>query len=185
MIKMRRSFVCSFFLGALMSGSYPSLSMAQTAKAALPMASTIPSSLMVEGQTLDKKPFQLSALKGKVALVMFWSTDCPVCRDQMPELRENVQGWANKPFELVLVSVDKNMNDVQEYYRVLSQVVASKQRFTQIWAGSDNYKDSINARLIPIKQLPATFLLDKTGKVVSVFYGRIPAQAWDDIAELL
>jgi thiol-disulfide isomerase/thioredoxin len=160
------------------------ISFAQTAKTTVTPVPK-PSSLMVEGETLDKKTFQLSALKGKVTLVMFWSTDCPVCRDQMPELRENVQGWADKPFELVLVSVDKSMKDVDDYYRFLSQVVPSKKRFTQLWAGSSSYKDSINAKQIPIKQLPATFLLDKTGKVVTVMYGRIPVQAWDDIAELL
>lgn len=168
-------FFCSLFA---------SVSFAQAAKSAASPASK-PSNLMVEGETLDKKPFQLGALKGKVALVMFWSTDCPVCRDQMPELRENVQGWADKPFELVLVSVDKKRKDVDDYYSFLSQVVPSKQRFTQLWAGSSNYKDSISAMQIPVKQLPATFLLDKTGKVVSVIYGRIPVQAWDDIAELL
>lgn len=150
-----------------------------------PVATGKIESLQLEGETLDKKPFQLSALKGKVALVMFWSTDCPVCRDQMPELRENIKGWADKPFELVLVSVDKNMKDVDDYYNVISQVVSSKLRFKQLWAGSSNYTDSVNAKQIPIKQLPATFLLDKTGKVVNVMYGRIPVQAWDDIAELL
>ena len=160
------------------------ISFAQAAKSATSPAPK-PSTLMVEGETLDKKPFQLSALTGKVALVMFWSTNCPVCRDQMPELRENVQGWADKPFELVLVSVDKNMKDVDDYYRLLSQVVPSKLRFKQLWAGGNNYKDSINAKQIPVKQLPATFLLDKTSKVVTVIYGRIPVQAWDDIAELL
>ena len=168
----------------ILCGLFAHLSSAQTAKTAA-TALPKPTSLMVEGDTLDKKPFQLSALKGKVALVMFWSTDCPVCRDQMPELRENVQGWADKPFELVLVSVDKNIKDVDDYYSVLSKVVPTKQRFTQLWAGSTHYKDSINAKQIPIKQLPATFLLDKTGKVVTVMYGRIPVQAWDDIAELL
>ena len=66
----------------------------------------------VSGITMDKKLFQSDSLKGKVVVLMFWSTDCAVCRDQMPELRENVRGWADKPFELVLVSVDKRMEDV-------------------------------------------------------------------------
>jgi thiol-disulfide isomerase/thioredoxin len=171
-------------IGLVFCVLFAHMSFAQTAK---PPVSPLPkpTSLMVEGETLDKKAFQLSTLKGKVTLVMFWSTDCPVCRDQMPELRENVQGWADKPFELVLVSVDKKMKDVDDYFRLLSQVVPSKQRFTQLWAGSSNYKDSIKAQQIPVKQLPATFLLDKSGKVTAVFYGRIPVQAWDDIADLL
>ena len=42
----------------------------------------------IEGKTIDGKPFQLSMLKGKVVLIMFWSTECAVCRDKMPELRK-------------------------------------------------------------------------------------------------
>jgi cytochrome oxidase Cu insertion factor (SCO1/SenC/PrrC family) len=141
--------------------------------------------LHVSGKTQDNKDFQLSSVKGKVSLVMFWSTNCPVCRDQMPELRENIKGWSDKPFELVLVSVDKNMKDVEDYFNFLNQIVPTKQRFTQLWAGSADYKDNINAKQIAIKQLPSSYLIDKNGKVVAVYNGRIPVQAWDEIAELL
>jgi cytochrome oxidase Cu insertion factor (SCO1/SenC/PrrC family) len=141
--------------------------------------------LLVEGTTLANKAFQLSSLKGKVTLVMFWSTNCPVCRDQMPELRENVKGWTDKPFELVLVSVDKNRKDVEDYFNYLNQIVPTQQRFTQVWAGSVNYKDNIEAKQIPLKQLPSSYLINKNGKVMSIYNGRIPAQAWDEIAELL
>ena len=158
---------------------------AQTAQPTQTAPTTLPSAITLEGETLDKKPFQLSALKGKVALVMFWSTDCPVCRDKMPELRENVKGWSDKPFELVLVSVDKNMKDVDDYFKYLSQIVPTKQRFTQLWAGGANYKDNINAKQIQLKQLPITYLINKDGKVAAVYNGRIPAQMWDDISELL
>jgi hypothetical protein len=103
----------------------------------------------------------------------------------MPELRENIKGWAEKPFELVLVSVDKNMKDVEDYFNYLNQIVPTKQRFTQVWAGSPTYKDNIDAKRIALKQLPSSYLIDKTGKVVAVYNGRIPVQAWDEIAELL
>lgn len=139
----------------------------------------------VGGITMDKKPFHLAALKGKVVLLMFWSTDCAVCREQMTELRENVQGWANKPFELVLVSVDKNMKDVDSYNAILSTSVPVKQRFTQLWLGDANFKDNLGAAQLPKTQLPATLLIDKTGKLVKRYAGRVPAQAWDEIAELL
>jgi thiol-disulfide isomerase/thioredoxin len=141
--------------------------------------------LELAGKTLENKDFQLSSLKGKVSLVMFWSTNCPVCRDQMPELRENIKGWANQPFELILVSVDKNMSDVDDYFKYLNQIVPTQQRFTQLWAGNASYKDNIGAKQIQLKQLPSTYLINKTGKVVAIYNGRIPAQAWDEIAELL
>ena len=136
---------------------------------------------VVEGKTIEGQPFKLAALKGKVVLVMFWSTGCAVCRDKMPELRQNYEGWAGKPFEMVLVSTDRKMGDLQEYEKIISRTVPLKQRFVQLWAGEPGYKDSFGAP----GQLPASFLIDKTGKVVQRYQGRIPAEAWDKIAELL
>jgi cytochrome oxidase Cu insertion factor (SCO1/SenC/PrrC family) len=141
--------------------------------------------LELQGKTMANKAFQLDKLKGKVTLVMFWSTTCPVCRDQMPELRENIKGWADKPFELVLVSVDKSMKDVDDYFKYLNQIIPAKQQFTQLWALNADYKDNIRASQIPLKQLPVSYLIDKQGKIAAIYKGRIPAQAWDDIAELL
>ncbi len=140
---------------------------------------------MVTGLTFDKKPFQLSSLKGKVVVLMFWTTDCAVCRDQMPELRENIRGWADKPFELVLVSADKRMSDVDSYNAIVSQAVPVKQRFVQLWTGDVDYKSSFNVAQIPKNQLPLTFVLDKSGKVVASQNGRIPVTWWDFIADLL
>lgn len=139
----------------------------------------------VSGITMDKKPFHLAALKGKVVLLMFWSTDCPVCREQMAELRENVQGWANKPFELVLVSVDKSMQDVDSYNAILNKSVPLKLRFTQLWTGDAGFTDNLGTSKLTRAQLPVTYLIDKAGKLVERYNGRVPAQAWDAIADLL
>jgi thiol-disulfide isomerase/thioredoxin len=120
-----------------------------------------------------------------VVLVMFWSTDCAVCRDKMPELRENVQGWADKPFEMVLVSVDKRMSDVDSYNAILNKSVPLKQRFTQLWTGEAGYKDNLSGSDLQRSQLPTTLLIDKQGKLVERFNGRVPAEVWDKIADLL
>jgi peroxiredoxin len=136
---------------------------------------------LVEGKTLEGRPFQLANLQGKVVLVMFWSTDCAVCRDKMPELRQNYEGWQGKPFEMVLISTDRKMKDLEDYEKIISRTVPLKQRFVQLWAGETGYKDS----LARPAQLPAAFLIDKTGKIVERYQGRIPPEAWDRIAELL
>lgn len=136
---------------------------------------------VVEGRTVDGKPFRLDSLKGKVVLLMFWSTGCAVCRDKMPELRQNYEGWAGKPFELVLVSVDARRQDLDEYEKIISRMVPVKQRFVQLWAGDAGYRDNVGRPA----QLPAAWLLDKSGKAVERYSGRIPPEAWDRIADLL
>ena len=167
------------FVNAQSSNVKPSAGLAPAQSVA------IGSEPVVTGLTFDKKPFQLSSLKGKVVVLMFWTTDCAVCRDQMPELRENIRGWADKPFELVLVSADKRMSDVDSYNAIVSQAVPVKQRFVQLWTGDVDYKSSVNVAQIPKNQLPLTYVLDKSGKVVASQSGRIPVAWWDFIAELL
>ena len=167
----------------------PLAAQTQTQKPATPAVSALVAPIVaapnVSGIGMDKKPFQISSLKGKVVMLMYWSTDCAVCRDKMPELRENVRGWADKPFELVLVSVDKRMKDVDSYNAIINASVPTKQRFTQLWAGEPSYKDNLATAQLPRNQLPVTYLIDKTGKLVERNYGRIPPELWDTIAELL
>jgi thiol-disulfide isomerase/thioredoxin len=171
--------------GALVMGLSLSAA-AQTAapaKAASAAATPAPAVTIpqMEGKTIDGSVFNLASLKGKVVLVMFWSTGCAVCLDKMPELRTNYEGWSGKPFELVAVSTDTRVQDLLDYERIISRTVPLKQRFVQLWSGEKAYTDNIGK---PI-QLPAAFLVDKNGKIVERYVGRIPPEAWDRIADLL
>jgi len=135
----------------------------------------------VQGTTFQGKPFKLASLKGKVVLLMFWSTDCAVCRDKMPELRLNYEGWKIQPFELVLVSLDRKKQDVDDYEKLIAHLVPAQQRFIQLWSGEPGYADNLGKPA----RLPMSYLIDKDGHVVERYTGRIPAEAWDKIADLL
>lgn len=165
-------------LPAAAQSALPAKSASAATAPAAPAATTVP---QIEGKAIDGSPFKLSLLKGKVVLVMFWSTGCAVCRDKMPELRTNYEGWAGKPFELVAVNNDARVQDFLDYERIISRTVPLKQRFIQLWTGESGYKDNIGKPA----QLPAAFLVDKTGKIVERYVGRIPPEAWDRIADLL
>jgi hypothetical protein len=56
-----------------------------------------------------------------------------------PELRR----LAGKPFELVLVSTDRRMQDVEDYERIISSTVPLAQRFVQLWAGEPGFRDNL------------------------------------------
>ena len=135
----------------------------------------------LSGQTLDAKPYALSQDQGKVILVFFWSTDCAVCRDKLPELRSNYSAWSEKGFQLVAVNVDKNLADVQAYDRILSHTVPMKQQFPSLWRANAVHRDSFG----PVAKAPTSFLLNRQGQLVKEIRGRIPAELWDDIAELV
>jgi thiol-disulfide isomerase/thioredoxin len=179
----------AFALALLLCVSVFSAQVAHAQKPAPLRLTAVPSVVAaapsITGRTLEKKPFELASLKGKVVVVMFWSTDCAICLDKMPELRENVQGWAGKPFEMVLVSVDRSMADVESYNAVINKSVPLKQRFTQLWTGSTGYKDNLDSATLTRNQLPAALLIGKDGKLVERFNGRIPSEVWDKISDLL
>ncbi len=150
-------------------------------KAAAVVAGPVLAAAHIEGKTVEGKAFGLPSLKGKVVLVLYWSTSCAVCRDKMPELRTNYEGWAGKPFELVAVNTDSRMKDMLDYENIISRTVPTRQRFVQLWAGDSSYRDNLGKH----EQLPAGYLIDKSGKIVERYVGRIPPEAWDRIADLL
>ena len=193
---MQNSFYSCMLAACLVwgSGAWLSPALAQTPSQA-PVASAakasvvLPKNVQIRSKTIDGPLFDLAQHKGKVVMVMFWATDCAVCRDKMPELRENAKGWAGKPFTVVLISADRRMSDVDSYNAIINKSVPMKERLTQLWALDASYVDSLGtAEMVKNRtasHLPLTLILDKKGDVVKRYQGRIPAEVWDDIAELL
>jgi peroxiredoxin len=133
------------------------------------------------GRTLDGKPYELRQDLGKVVLVFFWSTGCPVCRDKMPELRLNYEAWRDKGFQLLAVSVDKSFEELRAYDTILNRVIAPTQRFPWLWRGAVGHRDGFGSLALT----PTSFLIDRKGQIVKQMRGRIEASLWDDIAELV
>lgn len=133
------------------------------------------------GTTLEGRRYELKQDIGKAVLVFFWSTDCPVCRDKMPELRANYEAWRDKPFQLVAVSLDRSLAAVREYDAILNRVVPMKQQFPMLWRADAAHRDDFGAMV----QTPTSFILDKQHREVKQVHGRIDASLWDDIAELV
>ena len=55
---------------------------------------------------VDESWVDMESYKGKVVLISFWTTWCPACRDEMPELIKLQQKLGPKGFTVVAVSVD-------------------------------------------------------------------------------
>lgn len=134
------------------------------------------------GKTAQGAMVDLLHLRGQVVLVFFWSTGCPVCLDKLPELRRNLDGWKGKEFQIVAVSQDRSLDDLKAYELVLNRMVPPNAQMKVVWRGDPTHKDNFGT--VP-PSAPATFVLDRTGKVVKQVRGRVAAELWDDIAELV
>jgi peroxiredoxin len=104
---------------------------------------------------------KLSSLRGKVILLNFWATWCPPCRNEMPHLQELYQTLRGKDFEMLAVSIDyTGKNTVAQFinnngytFRVLLDV------------------NNKAASLYNVTGIPATFIIDKKGRIVESVVG--------------
>ena len=150
--------------------------------AAAPAAAQSASPKQLTGKTMNQTTVDLAQLRGKVVLVFFWSTDCPVCLDKLPELRRNLEAWRGKDFVIVAVSQDRSMADLKAYEQVLDRVAPANAQMRIVWRRDAGHRDSFGN--LPVKT-PTSFILDRKGALTKQVDGRIPVELWDDIAELV
>ena len=66
--------------------------------------------LVLTGNTTDGAAFNWAAYRGKVVLVDFWATWCGPCRREMPNVKALYEKHKAKGFEVVGVSLDKDLD---------------------------------------------------------------------------
>ncbi len=65
---------------------------------------------------LDGQTFDLAGLRGKVVLVTFWSTRCPICVAETPKLNELAARYKNRDVVFLGLTTD-NANKVASYVK--------------------------------------------------------------------
>lgn len=58
-----------------------------------------------KAQTVDNKPLTTDSLKDKPYLAVFWSTDCPTCVKEIPELIELQHKYHDKGFNVIAIAL--------------------------------------------------------------------------------
>lgn len=107
-------------------------------------------------EDLDGKKRALSDYKGKVVLVNFWATWCPPCRREMPSMERLYQKLKSGPFTIVAVNQYENVDLVFSFTGQLEP-----QPTFPILLDTK----SVSAKAWGVKGLPASFIVDKQGKV--------------------
>ncbi|MDZ7938129.1 MAG: TlpA disulfide reductase family protein [Rhodoferax sp.] len=133
-------------------------------------------SLSLETADSKGKRITAGAVRGKVAVVFFWSTRCAVCRDSLPELRANAAGWQNKPFTLLAVNLDSRKDDWLTYEKLVDQTVMPNANWLSV---------RLDGAAPAAQRLPLTLLVDAKGKVIARYEGRLAPEVWDGVADLL
>jgi len=105
----------------------------------------------------NAQDMSLNDANGKVVFINHWATWCPPCRAEMPSLNKLYTDYKDKVTFIFLTAESKNV--VEKYYK------AKNFDFPTYNLGS-RLPDEINTT-----SLPATFILDKQGKVTLEEFG--------------
>ncbi len=102
----------------------------------------------------------LSSLRGKYVLIDFWASWCGPCRQENPNVVRVYNKFKDKGFTVYSVSLDK---DRAPWLKAIE-----KDGLTWTNHVSDlKYWQSVAAQSYGVNGIPATFLLDKEGRVIA------------------
>jgi len=124
----------------------------------------------VDGQWVDMESYN-----GKVVLINFWTTWCPGCRDEMPELVKLQQEFESKGFTVVAIAVDdEGEESVKTYVQTEHFAIdgASVPINFPVLLGHDEI-----ARKLGFEGgLPASILVTRDGREVKIIRGPFKVQ---------
>lgn len=109
---------------------------------------------------LDGEPISLADYRGKVVLLDFWAVWCGPCLGEIPRIKAVYEKYHDEGFDVIGVSLDEDA-------AVLREFVKEKEiPWRQILDG-DGFGGAF-AKRYGIRSIPAPFLIDREGKVISV-----------------
>lgn len=120
-------------------------------------------SVDLSGTLLNGKPFNITSLRGKPVLVVFWSTDAQPCIEQMPVVIAAAKKFTPDRLSVVGVNLDTSTAPVKQF------LLTNKIGWPQIFPAEED-KRGWNHPIVnkySVLEIPSLWLVDATGKVVT------------------
>jgi thiol-disulfide isomerase/thioredoxin len=110
------------------------------------------------GKTPDGSEISLSDFYGNYLLLRFWASWCGPCRRDNPAMVRVSEKYRDQGFQIFAVSLDNNQN------AWINAIAADGLNWNHV---SDlKLWDSEPAKLYGVRHIPATFLIDPSGKII-------------------
>lgn len=115
--------------------------------------------------TPDGNTLALNDVKGKLTLIDFWASWCKPCRRENPNVVKVYEKYHNKGLEIISVSLDGSRNQKDPKAAWIKAIEDDKLTWNHV--SNLNYFNDPVAKAYHIRSIPATFLLDKDGKIIA------------------
>jgi peroxiredoxin len=119
--------------------------------------------------TADGTSLKLSDLRGKVVLLNFWATGCGGCVLEIPSFVEIKKTQTDPAFSAVGVSMDMSYEGHKSADEAWNSVRPFMQKYGINYTIAMGDNETIKA--YGLTALPATFLIDKSGRVAAAYVG--------------
>ena len=111
----------------------------------------------------SSEDFNLKKLKGKVVVLDFFATWCGPCRMEIPALVKIYNNYHSKGLEILGLSVEADDHQSRDYF---NQFISKYDMVYPVGLASSETNRSYS-----IRSIPATYFIDKEGKVAMGFVG--------------
>lgn len=108
----------------------------------------------------DTGNIKLSNYKGQVIYLDFWASWCIPCRKSFPWMNSIQKRYAKMGFKIIAVNLDQEQEEAKAF---LDKLPA---HFTVAYD-----PEGISAKLFKVKGMPTSYLIDRSGKIVSSHIG--------------
>ena len=123
---------------------------------------------------INGKQVSFSEFKGKVIILDFFASWCPPCRQEVPDFVELQKTYGKDGLAVVGVAL-VNLQEAKDFagqFNINYTVLIDDGKVSNLYG--------------PIRSIPTTFIVDKTGKIVKMYIGFRTKDAFEtDIKELL
>ena len=113
-------------------------------------------------EDLEGRTHSLADYRGKVVLVNFWATWCEPCRAEMPSMERLRARLSAQPFAVLGVNMAEPLSRIEKFTAALPV------GFTLL-----RDRDGATAKAWRARVLPASFLVDRDGRVRYYVYGEV------------
>ena len=111
----------------------------------------------------DEASATLSETRGRVRYLDFWASWCAPCRVSIPEMIALKQELSDRRFEIVAISVDKNVEDA---VRFLARYPVNYVNLSDA--------QGMTAKAYALRAMPMSFVIDHEGRVTMAHAGFRP-----------
>ena len=108
---------------------------------------------------LDGNPISLKDYRGKIVLLDFWAVWCGPCVGEMPNVKKVYEEYHDRDFDIIGISLDTSEEKLRSFIR------DREIPWRQIFSGKG--WDSPVSRMYGIRAIPAPWLIDRDGRVIS------------------